>query len=65
MVLPFDGNYHLTIIILSLNTHSVKKKKTFNIHITTFGFPKHKVTNMDGIPMDIFQELWLEIGKNI
>jgi hypothetical protein len=57
MVLPSDGNYHPTMILLFLNTHSVKTISSFNIDITTFGFPKHKAMNMDGIPNMLLSSL--------
>jgi len=28
----------------------LRQISSFNIDITTFGFPKHKAMNMDGIP---------------
>jgi len=31
----------------------------------TFVLPKHKAQGMDGIPMEFFHDLWLEVGKNM
>jgi hypothetical protein len=31
----------------------------------TFSLPKHKAQGVDGIPMELFHELWLEVGKDM
>jgi hypothetical protein len=31
----------------------------------TFALPKHKAQGVDGIPMEFFHELWLEVGKDM
>jgi RNAse (barnase) inhibitor barstar len=52
--------YFLTPIVLTPIV--LRQISSFNIDITTFGFPKHKAMNMDGIPDVLLSSL---IGSNV